>query len=161
DNEKVYLSCLEGSMYCFDAGAGKLVWQEKKNATSSPLVWNDQCYFSRRTEVVVKKDGKDVKEQREQVSNRTTDGKGVVKDIASTERVAPYLDFNKRLHNSDQEKDNQQKDAGVGFGGLANKGDAKIGQANMNIGQGSVVGVWSYQGSRPFIVNGQMFSSMG
>lgn len=158
DNDQVYLSCLEGSMYCFDAAAGKLVWQEKKNATSSPLVWDGQCYFSRRTEVTVKKDGKDVKEQREQVSNRNTDGKGEVKDLVATERIAPYLDYKKRM-SSPQEGANQAQDAGVGFGGA--KGDAKIGQAQANLGQASVVGVWSYQGSRPFVHNGQMFSSMG
>jgi len=30
-----------------------------------------------------------------------------------------------------------------------------------NLGKGSVCGVWSYQGSKPFICNGNLYSSMG
>jgi len=43
----VFLSTLEGTLYCFKSD-GKLSWQEKKNATSAPVVWNGECYFSRR-----------------------------------------------------------------------------------------------------------------
>ena len=50
------------------------------------------------------------------------------------------------------EHGNQALDAGVGFAGSA-KGDAKIAQAGMNLGQSSVVGCWSYQGSRPLHVD--------
>ena len=54
--------------------------------------------------------------------------------------------------------------AGQDFGnGIASpgKGDAKIGQAMGNIGQGSVRGVWSYQGSKPFIYKDRIYSAMG
>src|SRR5262249_48283227 len=67
--------------------------------------------------------------------------------------------YSKRSASSQQEKNLQQQDAGVGFGG--GKGDAKIAQAMGNLGQASVSGVWSYQGSRPFVYKDQLFSAMG
>ena len=33
--------------------------------------------------------------------------------------------------------------------------------AMANLGQASVHGIWSYQGSKPFIHNGRLYSSMG
>jgi Ca-activated chloride channel family protein len=158
DNGQVYAATLDGSLYCFKDGDGTLVWQEKKNATSSPMVWDGNCYFSRRDEVTVKKDGKDVKQQNEQVAARGTTDKGTVNDLKETARPAPYLDYGKRKDGA-VEKQLQSDDAGVGFG--AAKGDAKIGQAQANLGQASVRGIWAYQGSRPFVSKGQMFSAMG
>lgn len=46
-------------------------------------------------------------------------------------------------------------------GGGGGKGDAKIGQAMGNLGQGSVHGVWSYQGSKPIVYRGRLYSAMG
>jgi outer membrane protein assembly factor BamB len=51
-------------------------------------------------------------------------------------------------------------DNNVGLGGAV-KGDANIKQALMNLGQNSVAGVWSYQGSRPAVVAGCLYSAMG
>src|SRR5262249_54265539 len=67
-DEKLYLSTLEGTVYCFGQHDGELVWKEKKNVTSAPLIWNSHCYFGRRSEVTIKKDGKEVKQQEEQVA---------------------------------------------------------------------------------------------
>src|SRR5207245_9237588 len=56
---------------------------------------------------------------------------------------------------------------GLGVGGLGGarmigcKGDGKIGQAMGNLGQASVHGVWSYQGSKPFIYKDRIDSAMG
>src|SRR5262249_21794870 len=158
-DQQVYGAPLDGAVYGVKQGAGELVWQEKKNATSSPFVWGEQCYFSRRTEVVVKKGDKDVKEQTEQVANRVTKPAGDVKDLPATKQTADYLDYNKRAALSQNEKKMQEADAGVGFGGA--KGDAKIAQAQMNLGQASVSGVWSYQGSRPVVYNDMLYTSMG
>jgi hypothetical protein len=41
------------------------------------------------------------------------------------------------------------------------KGDSKIEQAQMNLGQGSVHGVWSYQGSKPLFYEGRLYAAMG
>jgi outer membrane protein assembly factor BamB len=187
-DEKVYLATLEGTLYCFGQHDGDLIWQEKKNATSSPVVWNHQCYFSRREETTVTKDGKSQKQQNEQLAVRGTAAKGQVKDLKETARPADYLDYAKRA-SSPVESENQKQDSQVGFaakapiggfgggglglgglgggglggGGLggSGKGDAKIMQAMDNIGQGSVHGVWAYQGSKPFIYQGRIYSAMG
>src|SRR5262249_44040301 len=50
-------------------------------------------------------------------------------------------------------------DAAVGFAFA--KGDAKIDQAISNLGQAHVHAVWAYQGSKPFILNGRIYSAMG
>jgi Ca-activated chloride channel family protein len=164
ENDQVYLATLEGTLYCFKHADGALVWQEKgKNATSAPLVWQGGCYFSRRQETIVKKDGKEVKEQNEQVAARGVAAKESVKDFADTRRPADYLDYSKRA-SSDKEKLAQSADANVGFGGgaAAPKGSFLPAQGALgNLAQASVSGIWSYQGSRPFIYQGQLYSAMG
>jgi outer membrane protein assembly factor BamB len=157
-DEKVYLSTLEGTIYCFGQHDGELIWKEKKNATSAPLVWNNHCYFGRRSEVTVKKDGKEVKQQEEQVATRTTAKQGEVKDLEATKRVADDLDYAKNAAKP-LEKAQKEQDATVGFASAPT--DAKLDQAVRNLGKGSVCGVWSYQGSKPFMFNGKLYSAMG
>jgi Ca-activated chloride channel family protein len=162
DDQKVYLATLEGTVYCFQQNDGKLVWEEKKNATSAPVVVKDQCYFSRREEVTVKKDGKEVKQQEEQVAGKPVAGNSPVKDLPATKNQADYLDYAKRQA-SPNEKAFQTADGSVGFAGAAGggKGSGKLEQAQMNLGQASVAGVWAYQGSKPFACDGRLFSGMG
>jgi Ca-activated chloride channel family protein len=189
-NEHVYLATLEGTVYCFGQHDGELVWKDKKNATSAPVVWNGRCYFSRREEVAQASAGKKTTQQTEQLAARGLGVKDDTSNYVATARPADYLDFNKRMH-SPVEKANQMKDGAVGFaagnfnpagsftggfsgglgalGGLGGgfggqgggKGDAKIHQAMGNLGQGSVVGVWSYQGSKPFVSKGRLYNAMG
>ena len=177
-DEKVYLATLEGTLYCFGQHDGELIWREKKNATSSPVVWNNQCYFSRREETTVSKNGKAEKQQNEQLAARGTGAKAQVKDLKETTRVADYLDYAKRS-SSPEERMSQMQDGQVGFGsfggggfgggglglgglgGAPPKGDAKIGQAMGNLGQASVHSVWAYQGSKPFVYKGRIYSAMG
>src|SRR5262249_51247509 len=143
-DEKVYLSTLEGTVYCFGQHDRELIWKEKKNATSAPFVWNDQCYFGRRSEVTVKKGGKEVKQQEEQVATRVTSKTGEVKNLESTKRVADDLDYAKNAAKP-LERAQQVQDASVGF--ATAPADAKLAQARWNLGKGTVCGVWSYQGS--------------
>lgn len=156
---QLLLTCLEGSVFCFKEANGELVWQEKKNVTSAPLVWNGRCFFSQRDEEMVTKDGKQVKQQNEQVASRGVEPNALLKTIAPTRQTADYLDYAKRAGNSLREKEQAAQDATVGFAG--GKGDAKIEQAQMNLGVGNVAGVWSFQGSKPFMFNNQLFSAMG
>ena len=60
---------------------------------------------------------------------------------------------------SSKELANQSADASVGFAG--GKGEAKIAQAEANLGQASVAGVWAYQGSRPLLTGGLLYAAMG
>jgi Ca-activated chloride channel family protein len=158
DDGKVYLATLEGTLSCFGQSDGKLVWQEKRNATSSPAVWNGQCFFSRREEVVEKKEGQDVRQQTERLTQRGIGPKEPLKDLPATTRNADYLDYGKRA-TSPSERANQTYDSNVGF--AQGKGDANIEQAIRNLGQATVAGVWAYQGSRPFVYQDRLYSAMG
>lgn len=158
EGDRIYLATLEGTMYSFELQDGKLAWSEKKNATSSPMLWDGKCYFSIRLEVKVKgNDGKEVTQQNEALAGKPW-GRGGYQ-IAGTESPANYLDFAKRQITSKLEKANTEQDATVGFKNAP--AAAKLAQAMSNLGQGSVAGVWSYQGSRPFIYKGLMYSVMG
>jgi Ca-activated chloride channel family protein len=159
---KVYLATLEGTLYCFGQHDGELIWKEKKNATSSPVVHDGHCYFSRRDEVTVKKDGKEVKQQNEEVAGRAVARNAPVKPFKETSQPADYLDYAKRAASPNEQK-SQLADGTVGFGvgAAGGKGSAKIMQAQMNLGQASVSGVWAYQGSKPFVYDGKLYSGMG
>jgi Ca-activated chloride channel family protein len=159
EDGQVYLATLEGTVYCFNARDGKLAWSEQKNATSAPAIWEKRCYFSRREATSTSSSGKTVAQQNEQLAARPTAKAGIVKDLKETARKADYLDYAKRGRSA-KETYNQSADAGVGFGGMS-KGDAKISQAMSNLGQASVMGVWSYQGSKPFVYKERLYSSMG
>jgi len=205
DDGQVFLTTLEGTVYCFHAKDGLLAWTQKgKNATSSPTIAQGRCWFSRRETKTEAKGGKKVKQQTEQLAVRSLQKKAAVHDLSATSRVADYLDYAKRrgggmggFGGSAKEAASQLFDADVGFDGggvglteaqtlaqaapgqnaapaqgapqvqapappgVGGKGDAKIGQAMANLGQGSVHGVWSYQGSKPIFYKGRLYSSMG
>ncbi len=158
-DEKVYAATLEGTMYCFGQHDGEEIWKEKKNATSSPMIWNKGCYFSRREAEEVTKDGKKTTQQTETLAGRPIEKDGKVNDYKDTKRNADDLDYDKRKADSKLEVGQNKADAGVGFAG--SKGDGKLSQAQMNLGRANVSGVWSYQGSRPFIYKDKMYSAMG
>jgi Ca-activated chloride channel family protein len=180
---RVYLATLDGTLYCLGQDDGGVLWKDAQNATSAPMVWRQRCYFSRRTELAAVQKGKPAKQQTEQVAARGLGVRADTSDLVATARRADYLDFEKRL-NSPIELANQNKDASVGFGvggvagigGIAGlgggggggfaglvqaKGDSKMALALKNLGQASVVGIWSYQGSKPFVYQGRLYSSMG
>jgi outer membrane protein assembly factor BamB len=158
DEGRVFLATLEGTLYSFKPD-GTLAWQEKKNATSAPVVLNGECYFSRRDQTTVKKGDKDVPQQHEALARRGGEAKDAVKEIEATRRPADYLDSEMRTRSA-VEKSYQLMDANVGFAGPV-RGDAKIAQAMSNLGQNSVAGVWSYQGSRPQVAGERLYSAMG
>jgi Ca-activated chloride channel family protein len=172
DHDKIYLTTLDGTLSCFKATDGGLVWSDKKNATSSPTVAAGKVYFSQRNAVAAKdKAGKDRQQQMEALAARADDQKSNAKTYKATEQVADYLDFAKRADQSKVEKMNKGNDAFVGFGGgLGGLGGGFGGkggmpqvalQATANLGQGTVAGVWSYQGSKPFVYQGNLVSAMG
>jgi outer membrane protein assembly factor BamB len=50
---------------------------------------------------------------------------------------------------------------GGGYNALTLGPIGMLGNSNANIGQLSVAGIWSYQGSRPFVHDGRLFAAMG
>ncbi len=159
DHDRIYLTTVDGSMVSLNRQDGSKIWQENKNATSAPAVWNEQVYFSRREETQLLKGGKAVPQQTEVVAARAIAPRSIVMELPATRRDADYLDYSKRV-NSVAELRSQALDASVGFAG-PNKGAAQMASAASNLGQASVHGIWAYQGSKSFIYNGRLYSSMG
>jgi Ca-activated chloride channel homolog len=158
--DKIFLTTLEGTMYCFHEQDGSLAWSEKKNATSSPAVHNGKVYFSQRFETKVKgKDGKEILQQMECLAGRGVKLNDTIVALKDTARPADYLDYKKRAMASPVEGMNKTADANVGFAGGVPA--AKLSQSTANLGQATVCGVWSYQGSRPFVYKDKLISSMG
>lgn len=118
---------------------------------SSPTVWNQQCFFSRRQE------GAQVGRQTESLSKSWADG--TISDYETTRTQADYLDYTKRKDRSMQETISMSQDSSVGFASY--KGDSKMDQAQSNLGQGTVSGVWSFQGSRPTVYRSRLYACLG
>jgi outer membrane protein assembly factor BamB len=153
----VYLANLDGTLACFDQEDGVPLWHEARNATSAPAVWRRQCFFSQREELRAKAAA--VGQQMEHMAMQRAAAGSPSEPIPGTRSPADYLDHEKRRHRSPHYGMHGAYDGGVGFGG--HKGDAKINQAMGNLGTGHVFGVWAFQGSKPFIANGRLFSGLG
>lgn len=158
-DDQVYLTTLDGTLYCIRQQDGRIDWQEPKNATSSPVVSGGQCYFSQREEISLGMAGRQGVQQTEHAARRTAAAKAATQAYKTTSSPAEYLDFKKRQARSPKYGDYEHADAGVGFAG--HKGDAKMFQAMSNLGQGHVLGIWAYQGSKPFILDGRLYSALG
>ena len=147
--DRVYFTTLDGAVGCLRQDNGAFLWNEPSNATSSPMVWNGQCYFSRRQEEVRTARGKKETYQNENLAARQVVAGSPTRNYHETLIRANYLDHGKRQMGSPQYVASAMADACVGFGG--HKGDAKMEQAMRNLGRGHVHAVWAYQGSKPFI----------
>jgi outer membrane protein assembly factor BamB len=156
---QVYLTNLEGTLFAFRQKDGALVWRAPKDATSSPMVWNRECYFSQRREQTTHADGKPETHQTECIVARGIDPDASTQTFAATARRADYLDHGKRMRDSPAYQASAFMDARVGF--ASHKGDAKMFLAMKHLGRGHVHEVWSYQGSKPFIHRNRMYSAAG
>src|SRR5262249_13727963 len=112
DKDRVYLATVDGSAMALDRGNGVQIWQEQKNATSAPAVWNERCFFSRREAVKQAGAGQQSAQQTEMlVAYSKQEG---VKDLRETRRDADYLDYQKQAQSAAEQK-SQALDAAVGF----------------------------------------------
>jgi len=159
DRGRLYAATVDGSILALNEKDGSKIWQESQNATSAPAVWNEQCFYSRREETKVQASGREAVQQNEVVVARKIAPSSETVALAATRQKADYLDYSKNAR-SVKQVNSQALDASVGFSG-ASKGAAPMALAVSNLGQASVHGIWSYQGSKPFIHNERLYSSMG
>ncbi len=155
----VYLTTLDGTVSCFRQADGAPVWQDQKLATSAPAVWNGQCFFSRREETTLHHEGEAVPQHTESLAYCDYAAPAATATMGSTTQDADYLDYSKRSARSPRERAHVSSDNTVGFG--YSKGDAKIEQARRHLGHGTVAGIWSYQGSKPFLAGGRLYTRHG
>jgi outer membrane protein assembly factor BamB len=154
----IHFATLGGTLYRLGQEDGRVECQEPRNATSSPVVWEGECFFSQRQEVAEGDPARpDVHQAEHLAARRMRDA--AFRHYAGTARKADYLDHAKRARRSARYMASQHLDFGVGFSAL--KGDAKMFQAMQNLGKGHVHEVWTYQGSKPFVHWARLYAAHG
>jgi outer membrane protein assembly factor BamB len=154
-DEHVYFATLDGTLACVRQVDGGPVWEEPRDATTSPTVWEGQCYFSHREEVG---DGQGGVQQMEHLAARTLQD-AVYRRYGRSSRKSDYLDHRKRRDRSPWYAASDLSDTDVGF--AHSKGDSKLDMAMKNLGQAHVHGIWSYQGSKPFVFRERLYAVHG
>jgi outer membrane protein assembly factor BamB len=154
----VHFATLGGTLYCVRQEDGQIEWKEPRNATSSPVVWEGECYFSQRKELAQGDQAEKRVDQWEHLAALKVKERAF-RHYAATARKADYLDHAKRLRGSPRYAVSAGMDANVGFAHY--KGDAKMEQAMDNIGQAHVHAVWAYQGSKPFVASARLYAAHG
>jgi Ca-activated chloride channel family protein len=157
-SDRVYASTLDGSMLAINRADGNVIWKEQKSATSAPAVWKDQVFFSRGEENRVQQGDKSAVQKTELLGARGVSANSAVKDLPETRQRADYLDYSKNQATASV-KQSMALDSSVGFAG--SKGSAMMAPAQANLGKATVHGIWAYQGSKPFLDQGRLYSSMG
>ena len=159
DADRVYTATIDGSMLAVNRTDGRVMWQETRNATSAPAVWKDQVYFSRGEEQKTQSGGKPAIQKTELLAARLIGAPASAPvDMIETRQKADYLDYTKNERSSMLTKQ-VQMDASVGF--ATSKGAALMAPAQRNLGKATVNGIWAHQGSKPFVDQGRLYSSMG
>lgn len=155
----VYATTLDGTLSCFDAIIGTPLWSEAKEATSSPTIWRKECYFSQRTEEERQTAAGATAQKRERLARKMSAVGTPTTTIDSCLADADYLDHGKRSAGSEIYLAHAAYDTSVGFG--THKGDMKAHQSVANLGTGHVSAIWAFQGSKPFISSGRMYTGQG
>ncbi len=153
--DHVHFATLGGTLYRARQSDGHLEWKEPRNATSSPVVWEGECFFSQRKEV---DDDVQGRYQTETVAAQALHEQKL-RAYKAMQRKADYLDVAKRVSGSSVYAQDEHRDMNVGFGHA--KGDAKMAQAMHNLGKAHVHAVWAYQGSKPFVNRGRLYAAHG
>jgi outer membrane protein assembly factor BamB len=154
----VHFATLDGTLYRLRQDDGHNESSEPRNATSSPVVWEGECYFSQRQEVAAGDPASGGVYQTEHLGSWKIKEK-ILRHYRGTSRRADYLDHDKRMRGSPIYQASTDKDAAVGFS--HSKGDAKMHQAMSNLGKGHVHAIWAYQGSKPFVSKARLYAAHG
>jgi Ca-activated chloride channel family protein len=150
--KSVYLTTFDGNVYRFRTKNGDLVWKKDFRATSAPWLFKDQVFVSQR------EPGDDQKPMEGVLRMENKQGEQNQTDGSWNKKAAPYLDAKiqaRSSYNTAQKSD----DASVGFS--SGPASAKLGAAEANVGQGTVRGLWEYQGSRPCVYDGVLYLTQG
>ncbi len=151
-NDSVYLSTFNGTVYRFRITDGKPLWQKDMNATSAPWLYQDQVFVSRREK------GADQKPVEGISRLETKKGENNQAGGIWHKRTAPYLDAEVQ-RGSGYYSDQKANDSSVGF--ATGPATAKLEEASANVGQGTVNGLWEFQGSRPCVFKNKLFLTQG
>src|SRR5262249_24600036 len=88
----LYATNPDGTRSCFRADNSEPLWRDQKNATSSPVVSNGQCYYSKRREQNMRLGAADVVQQMEELAMRGRGALGATQSFEGTVCFADYSD---------------------------------------------------------------------
>ncbi len=151
EGDSVYLTTTDGTVYRHALGDGRVLFEKRMNATSAPTVAGGEIYVAQNDPAAPKEQGR-----REGI--RRMDQAGGYKGELHASKPAPWLDsrVQERSHYAGKVKSD---DTSVGF--AAAPSTAKTGEAAANLGQGTVRGLWEFQGSRPPSVKDHNYVTQG
>lgn len=153
DGHSAFVASLDGTVYNFNVKSGELEWSEKKNATSAPWVVDDEIYVALREEG---KSAAGETQQYEGLAKVNRGGGNQLNEELYGKLNADYLVYETE---SKYAKAQESLDASVGFS--AAPPTAGLGEAQENLGVGSVSGIWAYQGSRPLVYDNRSYTAQG
>ena len=151
EGDQVFLTCFDGTSFCFQATDGKLVWRKANAGTSAPLLAEGKLLMMQKRYA-----GKDPQEGMVRVDPKA--GEPQDKTLLAggkADYLQPGSEGNVALKASHQ----KSLDSSVGFAQAP--AAANLSAASGNVGVQSVVAGWAYQGARPAYSKGQMFNARG
>lgn len=164
--DSVYASTFNGTVYRHRTSDGGLAWREDYRATSAPWLYGNEVFVSHRED----REGAPqprgfmaqsiltwiVLAQVESVGRISgSSGRG---EGGYRARPAPWLNTGVQRRSS-YGGQQHESDSQVGFSSAP--ATARAGEAEANVGQGTVRGLWEFQGSRPCVVDGRLFLTQG
>ncbi len=168
--DSVYSATFNGTLYRHRVSDGGLAWREDYRATSAPWLYGNEVFVSHREDPVAAPRPRGfmaasiltwvLLAQTEAVGRLSgASGSSLQQGGAGYRaRHAPWLNTEVQRR-SQYSRDNAASDTSVGFSTAP--ATARADEAAANIGQGTVRGMWEYQGSRPCVVDGRLFLTQG
>jgi Ca-activated chloride channel family protein len=151
EGDSVYLTTLDGTVYRHRTADGVLVWKKAMQATSAPWIQDGEVHVAQRDSA----DGAAQPTEGLRVMTKEGENKGELRSKKGAAHLSPEVQ-DRSGYAAKQAAD----DSSVGFGGGA-PAAAKTGAAKLNIGRGTVSGLWEYQGSRPMKVGKKSYATQG
>lgn len=163
-NGKAYVSTYDGSVTCIDAVSGQILWTRAMNATSAPWIAGDYVHVAQRNAPPSGSSSRGAKDPVPQAppsytpqERRVAIGLHDMTSVEGTEwKSAAYL---KSDWGSQRKAVYHAVDASVGFAHAP--AAAKMHDVSRLTGEGHVSRAWRFQGSRPIVVNGIAYDTVG
>jgi Ca-activated chloride channel homolog len=151
EGDSCYFTCMDGTSMNLDARTGAVLWKKQNSGASAPLIVGGQVVMTQK-EVT---GGKAYEGLRRLDAKQ---GHNKDKDLVS-KGSADYLQRDKGGGVGISKAKSQVLDSSVGFSVAPQA--AKMQSVNGQLGVNSVVGGWSYQGSRAGHSNGLFYNAQG
>jgi outer membrane protein assembly factor BamB len=146
----VLAATLDGTLSCFESSTGQALWSEQAGATSSPVVAGSVCYFSRLIETEGSQTDAHGIRRAERIAWRALELCAPVRDLAGLERDLTQL----RL---DDVPDRSVFENVL----IALSHSASDAPNHTTLSEANLTEVWTYQGSRPFLDEQNLYAALG